>query len=214
MRTVNDYFATAKNNWQLSWADKNFRNNLFIGITLLIIILICYPTFFQYIEQRHGVSLNDEILKKLPSYDVSVPIFIFIWSSVLLMLITSIKKPYIFLLFLIAYVQLSALRIISISVFPLEAPVGLVTLVDPLGNHFYGPSFITKDLFFSGHASTLFLIFLCQQNKFGKYYLLFAAISVGLLVLMQHIHYMIDVIFAYPFAYLCFISSKALLLRS
>lgn len=198
-------------NWQTYWRQKDFRKKIFIGAIFLILILTCYPTFFQYIEQRNGPIINDAILKLLSPHDLSIPIFIFIWSSALCMLFTSIKHPDIFLVFLIAYVLLSIFRIISISLFPLQAPLGIVALVDPLSNHFYGPHFITKDLFFSGHASTLFLIFLCQRHTWIKYYTLLASLVVGVLVLFQHIHYTVDVFFAYPFAYLCFIVSKILI---
>lgn len=205
---MNRYLKDTKLNWQASWAEKDFQKNLFIGLIFLLLILYCYPTFFQYIEQRNGPIINDPLLKTFPAHDLSVPIFIFIWSSALCMLITSIKNPDLFLRFLIGYVLLSLLRIISISLFPLHAPLGIVDLVDPLSNHFYGPHFITKDLFFSGHASTLFLICLCQRNRWIKYYTLFASVMVGVFVLIQHIHYTIDVLFAYPFSYLCFIVSK------
>src|SRR5665811_2116514 len=86
---------------------------------------------------------------------------ILIWSSAFFMLITIIKNPSIFLTFLIAYLLLSILRALSIFLFPLEAPLGIINLIDPLTNYFYGVPFITKDLFFSGHVSMLFLMYLC-----------------------------------------------------
>ena len=130
------------------------------------------------------------------------------------MLITAIKDPGIFLIFLIAYVILCIARIITISAFPLQTPPGIIVLIDPLSNHFYGKSFITKDLFFSGHTSTLFLMYLCQRNFFKKYFILISCVGVGVLVLVQHIHYFIDVLFAFPFAYLCFKLSKYLTIKN
>ena len=205
---MNTYFKSAGINWKLSWQNKNFRYQLYTAIIFITIILITYPFFFQYIEKREGLLFNDIVLNLIPAYDVYFLIFILVWSSTFFMLITAIKNPGIFLMSLVAYILLSITRMTSIFLFPLQTPPGIITLIDPLSNYFYGVPFITKDLFFSGHASTLFLIFLCQKNKLCKYYTLVSCICVSILVLVQHIHYSIDVIFAFPFTYLCYRSAK------
>jgi len=205
------YLKIAKLNWQLLWRNRSFRYKLFAGAFLMTIILICFPYFFQYIEQRNGTVLNDAVLSVIPPYNVSALIFILIWSSSFCMLLTAVRRPEILLTFLIAYVILCLCRIITIFLFPLEAPQGLIELADPLSNSFYGADFITKDLFFSGHVSTLFLMYLCQSNRFLRHYTMIASILVAMLVLVQHVHYTIDVLFAFPFAYACFISSRKLI---
>ena len=205
------HFTITKCNWQLLWRNRSFRYKLFIGIFLITIILICFPYFFQYVEQRNGVALSDVVLYIIPTYDVSAPIFISMWSSSFLMLLTAVKKPEILLTFLIAYVILCLCRLATIFLFPLEAPQGLIELTDPLSNSFYGASFITKDLFFSGHVSTLFLMYLCQSNRSLRYHTMIVCILVAILVLVQHIHYTIDVLFAFPFAYACFVTSKKII---
>lgn len=57
---------------------------------------------------------------------------------------------------------------------------------------------LTKDLFFSGHTGTLFLLFLLVENKYLKTIFLAATILVGSAVLLQHVHYSVDV-FVAPF---------------
>ena len=213
MSMVYKYFKSTSLNWQLSWQQKAFRYKLLAGIFLITIILICSPYFFQYMEKRKGLLFNDALLNLIPAYNVYILIFILIWSSAFFMLITIIKNPSIFLTFLIAYVLLSILRALSIFLFPLETPPGIINLIDPLTNYFYGVPFITKDLFFSGHVSMLFLMYLCQNNKFIKYYTLTSCLCVGILVLIQHIHYSIDVLFAFPFAYICYRSAKYITLN-
>ncbi len=208
----NNYLSITKNNWQHFLEQKGKSRKLVIAFCFLFAILYCFPFFFQYIQQRSGIVINDAVLDAVPASDVSIPIFIFIWSSAVLILFTAIQNPETLSIFMLAYVQLSLIRIMSISIFPLQTPPGLIPLTDPLANHFYGVNFITKDLFFSGHTSALFLMFLCQKNKVFRYYTLLASVCVGMLVLVQHVHYTIDVIFAFPFAYLCFASSKCLIL--
>lgn len=208
MSSVNKYFKTTRLNWKLSWQEKSFRYKLFAAVFFIIIILICYPFFFQYIQKRKGILFNDPLLNLIPAYDVYILIFILVWSCAFLMLITAIKNPGILLTFLISYIFLSIARGLSMFLFPLEPPIDIINLIDPLSNHFYGVPFISKDLFFSGHASTLFLIFLCQNTKPRKYYSLVSCLCVSILVLVQHIHYTVDILFAFPFAYLCYRCAK------
>ena len=91
------------------------------------------------------------------------------------------------------------------------APAGLIELKDPICNLMYGPRFITRDLFFSGHAATLFLLYLCSYKKFDRYYTLFAAIIVGILLLVQHVHYTLDVVCAPLFSLACFYIAKKIM---
>lgn len=205
---VTRYFNNSKRNWQLFWHNKNFRYKLLAGIFLIMCVIIIAPFFFQYIEKRNGTTVNDVILNLIPPHDVSTMVFILIWSSFFLMFITVIKNPEILLTFLISYIILCSFRYVSIFLFPLEAPPGIINLIDPISNTFYGGTFITKDLFFSGHTATLFVIYLCHRKKNIKYYSLIASILVGVLVLIQHIHYSFDVLFAFPFAFISYRIAK------
>lgn len=75
---------------------------------------------------------------------------------------------------------------------------------------FYGGTgkFITKDLFFSGHTSIQFLIFLCFRNKIDKIVALAASVAVACLVLIQHVHYTVDVLAAFVFTYIIYRMGK------
>ncbi len=95
---------------------------------------------------------------------------------------------------------------LSISLVPLEPPSGLIPLKDPISSIFYGGTqvFIKKDLFYSGHTSIQFLIFLCLKNRTEKIVSLLATVSIACFVLIQHIHYTIDVIAAIAFTYVIY----------
>lgn len=195
--------------WSLAIRNVSFRKKLIVGVILFVAVLISMPFFFQYIEQRHGHELNDFLLNYIPATDVSIAIFLFIWSMVLLFIIRSITDPQLFLLYMYGYLFLCVCRFTTLTFVPLEAPHHLIALTDPLSNFFYGTrDFITKDLFFSGHTATLCLFFFCFQRKWDKIIALICTIAVGLLVLVQHVHYTIDVIAAPVFTYLCFILAK------
>lgn len=182
-----------KKKWRIAFDSSSYRKQLYLSLGSIIIILIFFPWFFQTIEERNGIVLNDWLLNQIPAYDVSLIIFICIWSSVLLIIIRALQNPDILITFLSTYVLLCLSRIISITLVPLEAPVGLIVLNDPLSNVFYGVKFITKDLFFSGHIATVFLMGLCLTNKKDKIFVFLTTLLVAILLLIQHVHYMIDI---------------------
>ena len=161
-------FIALRQEWQDAWQISGFRRRVMTGLIVLVTILSLFPVFFQTIEHRHGTVLNDPLLRLLPSHNVSLPIFIVIWSISALALFRAAQMPQLFLNFLWAYILLSLFRMLTISLIPLDPPPGLIGLVDPLSNFFYGEKFVTKDLFFSGHTSTVFLLYLCLTGRTDK----------------------------------------------
>lgn len=199
-----------KESWKLAWLQPKFKQLVIIGVLLLVIILIVFPFFFNYIESREGHTFNDPLLKVLPAANVSNWVFSIIWSMALLTVIRCVQQPKIFLVFLWGFIFLSLSRFISILSLPLNPPQELIELKDPLSNTFYGSKFITKDLFYSGHTATQFLMFLCLQKKWDKLVTLLSSIVIGILVLVQHVHYSIDVLAAPVFTFIIFLLAKKL----
>ncbi len=64
-----------------------------------------------------------------------------------------------------AYGLMVVFRIIAMYLTPFEAPEKLLLLNDPFVQLFGKGDVLTKDLFFSGHTGTLFLLFLLADNK-------------------------------------------------
>jgi len=196
-------FVAARQEWQGAWSEPRFRARVIVGAILVAGIVASFPFFFQRIELRHGVPLHDPILQWLPAHDVSVPLFILIWSVSALTLFRAIQNPRILLVFLWSYVLLSLCRMVTITLMPLEPPAHLIGLIDPLSNFFYGPKFVTKDLFPSGHTSTLFLLFLCLIRKGDRRIALMATFAVAFLLLVQHVHYTVDILGGFLYGWLC-----------
>ncbi|MEP7142792.1 MAG: phosphatase PAP2-related protein [Ferruginibacter sp.] len=200
-QVIYPYYRTSS--WSEAWTSKVFRRKAIGAGILFIAMMVLLPHFFSIIEARQGIVLNDWVLVRIPPRDFSITIFIFLWSSSLLVIIRCIQQPAIFLITIYVIIAITLTRIITISLFPLDPPPGLIHIKDPLTSLSYGGSqvFMTKDLFFSGHTANLFLIYLCLEKKRDKQFALLAAITVGILVLVQHVHYTIDVIAAIVFAY-------------
>ncbi|MDB5246793.1 MAG: hypothetical protein JWQ40_1187 [Segetibacter sp.] len=187
--------------WSAAWTSVTFRTRFLLGSVLFTTLLLCFPYFFAIIQKRQGVVLNDWLLYHLPSIDASAYIFTLIYITVIVGIFRAAQSPLLFLLFLWSCLLLSLSRIVTISLVPLDPPIGLVPLVDPILLPFYGRNDITKDLFYSGHTGSVFLIYLILQKKREKIFALIATIIVGMLLLFQHIHYVIDVVFAPVFVY-------------
>jgi len=201
---MKNYIISIRQNWQKALHNKVFRKVLISAILVLIIVSFATHFFFNYNEDRPGgVTMNDWVLNELPAKNVSVLITPFITSVVLLFFIRMATQPTELITALIAYIFLLVFRITTIAITHFQTPPRLVALTDPMSNLVYGARFITKDLFFSGHIATIFLIYLCLSKKTDRSYVLFAAFSMALLLLIQHVHYTIDVISAPFFALGC-----------
>ena len=194
-----------KQAWTAALQSPQKRYKILSGSFVIAIILSLMPVFFNYIQKRDGVVLNDWVLAGIPSFDASVTIFAIIWGMALLILIRALYNPDIYINYVWTLIVVSMARMISITFVPLDPPIGLVHLVDPITSVFYGHTIITKDLFFSGHMSTLVLIFLCLDKKWDKILGFIAIVAGGVLLLVQHIHYTIDVVAAPFFVYLLFL---------
>lgn len=187
--------------WRAAWRHPVFRWKFIVGVTVTLALLLAFPYFFQTIEQHSGPVLNDWVLNRLLPQDVSVAIFFIIWATALLLLIRARRSPAVFMLFIYGYLLVSLSRMLSINLVPLDPPVGLIPLIDPISNTFYGKTYITKDLFYSGHTSTIFLMFLCFRRWWDRLIALVGSVLVGGLLLVQHVHYTVDVLGAFVFTY-------------
>lgn len=191
-----------KNNWKATWASASQRSLMLTGSAVVAVILSAMPFFFQYIEHRPGIQLHDVVLAQIPAKDVSVFIFMVIWGMAALTLIRAIQTPAIYVRYVWLYIIICLTRMLTITLVPLAAPAGLVELVDPLTNVFYGHTVITKDLFYSGHTASLITMYFCLPKKSDRILAVIATAIVGCLLLVQHVHYTIDVLAAPVFVYL------------
>jgi hypothetical protein len=187
--------------WSDAWKIRSFKWKLWTGMLVFAGILISLPFFFNAIEARNGLVFTDVILQWLPARNVSVAVFFLIWSCCIILVLRIYRDPMMLLVSLWAYNGVTLVRMACIGLFSLNPPAGLIPLADPITNQFYGSRYITHDLFFSGHTTTVFLVFLCLKKKADRFYAFFASVTLGILLLVQHVHYTIDVLAAPFFTY-------------
>ena len=187
--------------WKSSLADKKFRTELLVTVVFIVILFYYIPLFLNFIESRPGVVLPDPILLLFNPVDVTWLTFIIIYLSVIVGLISFAREPKQILLAAQAYALLIIFRVGAMYLTPFAAPEKILPLDDPFVQSISSGTVLTKDLFFSGHTATLFLIFLIEKNKWLKLLFLFLTIAVAFCVLIQQVHYSIDVFAAPFFAY-------------
>jgi len=188
--------------WRQAWADRGFRWRVLLTLPALVATLSALAALVKWVELRPGAVLADPVLALLAPRDVTWPIFTLIYVGILLAIVRLVRTPVRLVLGMQAYVVMALLRIVVMWATPLDPPPGMIVLEDPLVQGFGGASHpLTRDLFFSGHTSTMFLLFLAVPGRAAKAFFLACTAGVAFLVLVQHVHYAVDVLAAPPFAY-------------
>lgn len=195
------YFQAFAKSWKEGFQTIDFSVKIILTLGILIIGATQFPSYLNHIQKRPGAALEDLVLNALPSIDVSVPIFTVLYSILIFSLIQSLKKAEVFLLYAITYVCVTIFRMVTITLVPLDAPVGLINLADPFAEAaVYGTaSPVTKDLFFSGHTATMVLIWIIVEGRIAKILAGITCILIAFFLLLQHVHYTADVIAAFAF---------------
>lgn len=171
-----------------------------VTLSLAGIVACTLPGFFSFIGARQGTIPFEPLLHLIPALDVSTVLFPVLYLSILAVVIRLSRDGDRLLRTAQAYVILLLLRMVTMTVITLEAPADLVPLTDPITQLFYPTDVpFNKDLFFSGHTATLFLLFLAVPPGVLRTAVLAVTILIGILVLVQHVHWTIDVLAA-PFA--------------
>ena len=196
--------------WKTELKNRSFLLSL-VAIIVLLAILFTFISYFQsQIELRSGVVFNDPILDLFPAIQLDWVTFIALYSAHLLAIIIAFKQPKLFLQLAWGYFFVYFFRVISIYLIPLEPPADMILLKDPF-LYWFGGGDITKDLFYSGHTASLFVAFLTMTNKKVKVFLFIALVVVMAGVILQKVHYTIDVYAALFFAYCSYRIAKRIM---
>jgi len=187
----------------MNWKDlfKSRKIEIILTVIFLAVILFILSNFLNFIEGRNGVSLPDPILNLFNPVDLTWLTFGLIYASLIIAIISFTKEPDKLLLTIQSYSLLVVFRLIVLYVTPLDAPEKLLSLNDPVVQFLGSGQVLTRDLFFSGHTATLFLLFLIADKKLLKVLLLSSTLVIGVAVILQHVHYTVDVLTAPFFAY-------------
>jgi hypothetical protein len=186
--------------WSRMFHGRSFRNQFFITLMVFVLVNMHNFHYLRLWQARHGVQINDVVLNQLPPHDFSSPIFFIEYGTLLLGVLFLLPFPDRFIKGLQMASIVIVARTMSIYFIALEPPRDMIPLNDPVATFFLHTKqvFVSKDLFFSGHIAILSLLCFVVLHKYVKAWTVLATITVGTLILWQHVHYSLDV-FAAPF---------------
>jgi hypothetical protein len=193
-----NFQSNLKQSWITAFTDRSFALKFIGALTVFLIFPFKADDYFQWIQLREGIQWNDPLLNLFPALNVSIPIFGIIYLSVIYLLYRLLHDPKRFVWFAWAFNIETLFRFLTIYLVALNPPAGLVDLRDPLAEMFiYGENMpITKDLFFSGHTATMvFVCFFLPTTTERRIALGLSLVLVSLL-LIQHVHYSLDIVAA------------------
>lgn len=183
------------------WKQRGFQVQAAVTMLFTVVTLTLLANFLSVVEMRPGVVLGDPILSLFEAHDVTWLTFSLIYGGLIAGIVVLIRTPRQLLVALQAYTVFVLVRISCMYIVPLDPPPGMISLKDPFVEYLGTGKVLTRDLFFSGHTGTLFLLGLSVELKRAKIAFFSGSLLVGMCVLLQHVHYTIDVVAAPAFAY-------------
>lgn len=182
--------------------DKNFLSST--GFAVLLFTLSLWINFHagMYATSRSSNFVTDVVLSNVPVFHLE---FLFVYGSIVFwafVAILCLVKPRVIPFTLKSIALFVIVRAVFISIthigpFPTRMELGSTSIVNEFT--FGG------DLFFSGHTGLPFLMALIfWQNRFLRIVFITTAIVFGVVVLLSHLHYSIDVLGAFFITYTIF----------
>ncbi len=198
--------------WKQALKTTRIRWVIAFCVSTILIIVFYMPVFYQeIISPKKGYFFADPFLNFFVPVNWSLTVFVILYLAVIHTVLTSLRKPSVALLGLTTYCAVNLLRIVTMYVVTLEPPSGMILLADPISSIAYPDRGFAKDLFFSGHVSTMMVLVLIEKNRLAKILKIIGTVIMGFLLAWQHVHYTIDLLAAPVITYGIFLVIKAAL---
>ncbi|MDQ3046690.1 MAG: sphingomyelin synthase family protein [Bacteroidota bacterium] len=189
--------------WREFLTSRYNKSLVALSFLAMALVLLLFASFLSWNESRNGYRFNDPVLNAFRPLDISLITFILTYLTGFTGLLIAVPKPELFLRFIQAYILLTLMRIVTIYFIPLDPPESIIPLKDIfLRTSFYSGRDNVRDLFFSGHTATIFLFAFGFKKQILKFSFALGAVLIAALLVLQHVHFSIDVIFAPFFAWL------------
>ena len=198
---------------------KNLKTTLITLFSFAIISLL-FSWFLVWVENRNPYlgEFADPLFFWDP-IDLSLPTFILTYGIIGFYMVFNLTSPLKIVYFIQMLIFIVACRIVSLTFIQFDAPEvvwstaeaasiegqTLIQLADPILNNIIyhqdtgianKPIYTHHDLFFSGHTAKCLLASLLYENKKMRYIFIILTCIMATFLLLQHVHYSIDIIFA------------------
>jgi len=185
------------------------RRLLALAVAFLAVALWADYQCGVYVTLRPAVKVPDLILDHLPTLDMS---FLFTYGYMALIvgmfLYPLWRRPRMLHVVAIQFSLLLILRSLSMIFMHVSTPADSVAVHFP---GFFSRFYFENDMFFSGHTAMSFLGFYLFRPHRLRYVYLAGSIVMGIVALLMHVHYSIDVFAAFFMTYCSYQMGSALL---
>lgn len=187
------------------FTDRSFVISVMIGVIALVLSFVVNFYAGTYATETAGSPVKDIILSNIPAYDVDT-IFIFgplfLWLFVATLCLYEPKKLPFVLKSISLFIIVRSIFITLTHIGPFPDQINFVLDYPIYTTKVFNKFSFGGDLFFSAHTGLPFLMALIfWKNKVLGYLFTFLAIFFGIVVLMGHLHYSIDVLSAFFITY-------------
>ncbi len=196
--------------WQRALSQASFRWLLAVSFGFALFAVKILVNELHVAEMRPGVVLSDPVLALLPVAELSIPIFVIEYGCALAVLALLAPRPVRFAVGILSYGIAMFLRCVAISIVPLDPPPDLVLLVDPVASLVGGGPTFTKDLFFSGHTAAMAVFTVTAPKRWARWVFGALTVAIGVMLMIQRVHYAVDVFVAPVMAYASWRAAKPL----
>lgn len=195
-------FEKIKGRYRTHGRDPKFRASVTLSLLALMSSTVVNYVAGTYATEMASNSVTDIVLSNIPVFEVDV---IFVYGSGLLaffvtMLLLAHPKRIPFTLYALTLFVLIRSLFISLTHIAPYPSQALLDLGVVASKFIFG-----GDLFFSGHTGIPFLLALIfWREKHLRYLFILWSVGFGIIALMGHLHYTIDVLSAFFITYTIF----------
>ncbi|HAD32953.1 MAG TPA: hypothetical protein DCF44_00330 [Chitinophagaceae bacterium] len=206
MKRAQAYICEIFPAWKSAMSDYKFALKLLLVPGLFFVYSALTQNLGEYVEARKGILLHDVLLEWFPSFDFSVWVFLCLYGSLSLVVLTHLNDPKTIWRIIEMHFLIAVVRQVCILLIALEPPTGLIVLRDVFLENTVYPrqSPLTKDLFFSGHVASVYLYYLVAKVRWVKKNMVISVIAMVFMILSMRVHYTYDVYGAFLFTFLLY----------
>jgi hypothetical protein len=207
---IKRYFRRIWFEYKSCFTSKHFLISASVAIFMLVTGFIISSYAVQYATESASSSVTDLILSNVPVVDLDGMFvngaIIMVFFIILVCLWQPKRIPFTVKTISTFMIVRSLFIILThIGAFPTHAvihPSSQNLIESVIGVNLYSSSFLGNDSFFSGHTGLPFLMaFIYYDRKWLRVIFIALSIIFGVVVLLAHLHYTIDVLSAFFISY-------------
>ena len=186
------------------------RGIILFSLATLLSMVLFMPLYYRHVlGPKVGILLDDPVLNLFTPVDWSTAVFFILTVALVQTVLMYINKPAILWTGILTYCVVNILRVFTMYAITLEPPADMILLIDPISASLvYPEQAFAKDLFFSGHVSTMMAMVFVERNRAWYLVKILGTALMALFLAWQHVHYSVDLIVAPVVTYVSYLGVR------